>query len=139
MGFRASFCDPFREDVIELGYIGENDIIKKFKSINWNDYLMRMKTANEDNIHYSPSLEIENEDNKNGIEISAIEMDADNNIEFYIFYKRPKLITKFFGLSKSMNEDYLTNAVEQTEKDAIDCLNALINNDLDFLESKINR
>lgn len=137
MEFKASFCDPFKADTIELGPIQKDAVIEKFKSIPWKDYLNQMEKAKENEIHHSPSLGIENIINKNAVEISAVEEDRNGNIEFYIFYKRPKLVKKFFGLKESMNENYLTDALGQTENDAIDCLAALINNDLDFLEKKV--
>ncbi len=36
-----------------------------------------------------------------------------------------------------MDNDYLTDIQGQTENDVIECLNALIKNDLQFLENKI--
>ena len=69
---------------------------------------------------------------KNGLSVSAV----DGN-EWYIFYKRPKLEKKIFGLIEKMNNDYLTDITGQTEKDVKECLTALINNDLEFLERKI--
>jgi len=132
MNFRASFCDPFKPDIIELGDIEKNKIMETFEKIPWNKLLEEMKLKNENEIYYSPSLEIENKDNKNGLSVSAV----DGN-EWYIFYKRPKLVKKFFGLTKKMNNDYLTDITGQTEKDVKECLTALINNDLEFLERKI--
>lgn len=136
MEFRASFCDPFNPQIVELGRIGENEIIDKFKSIPWRDYLDRMGKTRESEIYYSPSLEIENTENRNGITISAVD-DGKGGIEYYIFYKRPKEETKFFGLTKKMNDNYLTEITEQTEEDALQCLTALINNKLGYLELKI--
>ena len=34
MNFRASFCDPLKPDIIELGSIYKDNIIDKFESIN---------------------------------------------------------------------------------------------------------
>jgi hypothetical protein len=87
MTFRASFCDPFKPNIIEIGDIEKEDIMELFEKIPWSEYLTKMKTAKENEIHYSPSLEIENKDNRNGLSISAID-----SHEWYIFYKRPKLI-----------------------------------------------
>jgi hypothetical protein len=42
MNFRASFCDPFNPNIIELGNIQKESIIDKFESIDWADYLRRM-------------------------------------------------------------------------------------------------
>lgn len=132
MNFRASFCDPFKKDIIELGEIQKSNIMEAFKKIPWDDYLERMKHAKGNEIYYSPSLEIENKDNRNGLCISAVEGDG-----WYIFYKRPKLVKLFFGLVQRMNNNYTTEKISQSENDVRDCLNALINNDLDFLEKKI--
>lgn len=132
MNFRASFCDPFKPDIIEMGEIEKNKIMELFNKIPWAEYLAKMETAKDSEIHFSPSLEIENKDNKNGLSISAID-----GTEWYIFYKRPKLVKKFFGLTEKMNENYTTDVQGQTEKDVTECLEALIKNDFMFLENKI--
>jgi len=132
MSFRASFCDPFKPDIIELGTIEKNKILETFEKIPWTDYLTKMKTASDSEIYYSPSLEIENRNNKNGIVLSAL----DGN-EWYIFYKRPKMVKKLFGLYETMNNDYTTDIQGQSIDDARECLHAIIDNNLKFLEEKI--
>lgn len=132
MSFRASFCDPFKSEIIELGEIPKDKIMEHFKSIPWSELLEKMKTAKEKDIHYSPSLEIENKNNKNGLSVSAVD-----GTEWYIFFKRPKLVKKFFGLSERMDDNYLTDITGQSIADVRNCLNALIDNNLSFLEEKI--
>jgi len=94
-----------------------------------------MKNVRDEDIYFSPSFEIENKENKNGLSISAV--GEPDNFKFYIFYKRPKMIKSFFGLLKKMKEDFLTDVTGQTKKDALDCLNALLKNDVALLENKI--
>ncbi len=137
MNFRASFCDPFKTEIIDLGDINEDKIIETFEKIVCTGILRKMENVSSDDIYYSPSLEIENKDNKNGLSISAVGDAA--NFEFYIFYKRPKMISGFMGLTKKMNENYLSDITEQTTADVSTCLNALMKNDLDFLENKIGK
>ncbi|MCL1937513.1 MAG: hypothetical protein FWF52_03840 [Candidatus Azobacteroides sp.] len=132
MNFRASFCDPFKSDIIEIGSIEQGKIMELFEKIPWSEYLTKMQTAKESEIHYSPSLEIENSDNRNGLSVSVID-----GWKWYIFYKRPKLVKRFFGLIEKMDNNYLTEIHEQTENDVRDCLEALMKNDLSFLENKI--
>jgi len=132
MNFRASFCDPFKPKIIEIGNIEIDKIMDIFNKIPWSKYLAEMKTVKESEIFYSPSLEIENKDTKNGLSVSPVD-----DIEWYIFFKRPKLVKRFFGLSEKMDENYLTDIQGQSEKDVRDCLDALIRNDLTFLENKI--
>jgi hypothetical protein len=137
MNYRASFCDPFKKDIIELGDIAADSIIEKFEETPWADFLMRMTHARQDEIHYSPSLEIENKDTKHGLSISAV--GDPNNYEFYIFYKRPKKVKSFFGLKEKVNDDYTSDKTGQTKKDVLDCLKALLNNDTEYLSNKIGR
>ena len=132
MSFRASFCDPFKSEIIELGEIRKDKIMEHFESIPWSDFLKKMKTANENDIHYSPSLEIENKENKNGLSVSAVD-----ETEWYIFFKRPKLVKKFFGLSEKIDNEYLSDITGQNIDDVRKCLNALINGNLKYLEEKI--
>lgn len=133
--YSASFCDPFNPNVIELGDIAENSIIDYFEKIDWNGYLQKMTNAKQNEIHYSPSFEVENKENKNGLSISAAG-DA-GNYEFYIFYKRPKKIKSFFGLRETMNPAYVTDIQGQTKNDALDCLKALLRNDTDFYQIRL--
>lgn len=112
MNFRASFCDPFMPDIIEIGDIEKDKVIEIFNRVPWTEYLEKMKTANYRDIHYSPSLEIENKDNRNGLSVSAVD-----GVEWYIFFKRPKRVKRFLGLSEIMHENYLTDIQGQTEKD----------------------
>lgn len=132
MNFRASFCDPFKSDIIEIGGIEKDKIMQHFESIPWTELLEKMKNANEKDIHYSPSLEIENKANKHGLSVSAVD-----GTEWYIFFKRPKLVKKFFGLTEKMDDNYLTDITGQNIDDVRRCLTALINNDLKYLEEKI--
>ena len=59
--------------------------------------------------------------------------------EFYIFYKRPISVVKkqFFRKPQTVVEDYISEITGQTKEDVIECLNALIKNDLEFLRRKI--
>ncbi len=91
----------------------------------------------ENEIYYSPSLEIENKDTKHGLSISAV--GDPKNYEFYIFYKRPKKVKIFFGLKEKINSNYMSDKTGQTKQDVLDCLNALLRNDTDYLSSKIGR
>lgn len=135
MRFRATFCNPFKKDIIELGDIEPDKIMEIFEKTPWMSLLEQMIDKSDDEIYYSPSLEIENKDNKNGLSISAV--GDPKNFEFYIFYKRPKQVKTFLGLSSKMNDDYVTDIVGQTHKDVFECLAALIKNDLEFLDIKI--
>lgn len=137
MNFRASFCDPFQKDIIELGRISEDRIIDRFEKIDWADLLNQMRKATKAEIHYSPSLEIENSDSNHALSISAV--GDPEKFEFHIFYKRPKAVKLFFGLKEKLDKNYITDKTGQTRQDVLDCLNALIQDDTDFLSAKIGQ
>lgn len=132
MTFRASFCDPLNPEIVELGEVQADKVIEMFDAIPWSDHLQKMETAGSDNVHFSPSFEVENKTNRNGLSVSAID-----GREWYIFFKRPKRVKTFFGLSEKNNENFLSDIQGQTIDDVRTCLRALIANDLDYLERKI--
>lgn len=135
MNFRASFCEPSNPEIMELNVTTVADITTFFEQIPWSDFLSKMTEMPTENIHYSPSLEIENKINKNGISISVA--GEPNNYEFYIFYKRPKKVKRLFGLFETLDANYLTEVHDKRHQDAIACLNALLSNNLEYLEAKI--
>lgn len=134
MNFRGTFCHPMQRKIIELGDIPAGKVIETFKKTDWKKYLELMD-ADPDHIEYSPSLEIENKDNLHGITISTL--GSADEFEFYLFYKRPKRVKKLFGFYSTMDEEYMTDITGQSEQDALDCLNALLRDDLAFLDDKI--
>jgi hypothetical protein len=135
--FSASFCDPFNPAIIDLGNIQADAIIDKFENIDWAGFLRKMESAQQEYIFYSPSLAFENTNTQHALNISAV--GSANKYEFYIFYKRPKAVKTFFGLKEKMKADYMTDKTGQTKQDVLDCLNALLNNDMDFLATKIGQ
>ncbi len=139
MTFRASFCDPLKPDIIQLGDIPQDNIVAAFQKIPWTDFLQKMTTAKEDEIYFSPSFEVENKESKHGLAISAV---GDyNSFEYYIFYKRPKLVRvkKLFSSKEVMDDNYTTDVTGQTNDDVVDCLNALTRNDTAYLDNKIGQ
>ncbi len=137
MNFRASFCDPLNPNIIELGDMNETSIVDEFKSIKWADYLLKMTTVKETEIFFSPSFEVENKSTKHGLAFAVV--GDTNNYEFYIFYKRPKKVNSFFGLKQKIDNYYTSDKSGFTEQAALDCLHALLRNDLDYLANKIGQ
>jgi hypothetical protein len=135
MKFYVSFCDPFQKEIVEMGAFVKDDVIPEFESISWADYLSRIQTAPREDIHYSPSFEVENTKTKHSLTVSAVG-DA-NAYEFYIFYKRPKEVKSFLGFTSKTVPDYTTDITGQSKQDVLDCLNAFVKNDMQFLVKKI--
>ncbi len=134
MTFSVSICDPLKPDIIELGSFEQEQIMVLFDRVPWTEYLAKMETAEAEgaDIHFSPSFEIMNAENKHGLSISAVDA-----TEWMVFFIRPKTVKRFFGLFKTAHENYMTDLRGQTEKDVRDCLEALLRNDVQYLEDKI--
>ncbi|MEI9945997.1 MAG: hypothetical protein WDN26_17470 [Chitinophagaceae bacterium] len=133
--YRWSTCLPDKAGINEMGLITKEDAIEAFEQFPWIEHLSKMDFLKEEDIYYSPSLEFENTDTKHMVTFSIVGDDKGN--EFYIFYKRPKVIRSFFGLSKKEVEDYVSDITGQTKEDAIKFLTAFLNNDTAYMESKI--
>ena len=131
--FRYSICEPLNPKVIEKGMIAPDSVIGLFNDLKQIEVAETRKM----DIYFSPSLEVENKANKNGLTISAVGDPEDP--EFYIFYKRPISVVKkqFFRKPQTVVEDYVSEITGQTKEDVIECLNALIKNDQEFLRRKI--
>ena len=107
------------------------DIVERFL---WADLLDKMNGANERDIHFSPSVEFENKMTRHGLAISIVDEEKGN--EFYLFYKRPKMVTKLFGLIKNMDDNYTSDRTGQTIMDVRDAVSALIADDMMTLEKR---
>lgn len=83
--FRYSICEPLNPKVIEKGMIAPDSVIGLFNDFQWDYYLKQIEVAEtrKMDIYFSPSLEVENKANKNGLTISAVGDTEDP--EFYIF------------------------------------------------------
>lgn len=134
MMYRYSICDPLHADVLEMGQIPKESVLEIFDEFPWVPMLAKMEGVGEQDIYFSPSLEFENKLNQHGISISALG-DVGKQ-EFMIFYKRPKMVPTWLGLSQRMENNYLTERDEQTLADAREAIIALINGDLETLEER---
>lgn len=125
--FRHSICDPFEMHPIEMGDIEREKVMDVLNGFLWTELLDKMNETMEKDIHFSPSLEFENTTTRHGLSMSIVE--DDSRQEFYIFYKRPKMVSTFLGLMTSMDDHYLTERTGQSIADARDAVTALIGGD----------
>ncbi|MCD9574018.1 hypothetical protein [Flavobacterium soyae] len=130
--FRYSICEPTNPNIIEKGKIDSSEILELVNNFPWKKYLHEMENIKDP--YYSPSLEFENLNNKNGLSISAV--GTYEKFEFYVFFKRPKMQKTWFGLSEKLNNNYTSELLDQNEEKTMEIVKALVNDDLNFLERK---
>ena len=131
--FRCSISDPLKPDPIEMGAIEREKILDILDRFPWNDLMNKMKGVDESVIHYSPTLEVENEVNHHLISISMV-LDKEN--QFNIFYSRPKTVTSFFGLIKNTDDNFYSEREGQSHNEIRDAVHALVTDDLQTLEKR---
>lgn len=132
--YKYSIYDPLIPKVKETGDIKKDQAWNLFENFPWKEYNDKMENAGHEDFYYSPTLEIENKEKSITIEISLLSMDPE--FDFYISYKRPKMVSKLFGLMKQIDKKYLSYKNNQSEKDAHDAVKAFLNNDMKTLEER---
>ena len=125
--FRYSICEPLSPTIIEKGKIEQEDIMAILAAFPWETYLLEMDQAEENEIYSSPSLEVENKTQQQGLVISIV--GTLTAYEFYIFYKRPRALP-----NGGIEEDYCSDLTGQTLEDAKGYLEALVQGDEAYLE-----
>ena len=131
--YRGVFYQPFKSDGIEIGEIEKSEIMENFEKIPWRKLLKKMENTEENEIEFSPTLEIENLKNKNELSVCLVGED-----EWDIIYKRPKMVKRLFGLlPEKLKDGYLTEIIGHSTDEVKECLRALVNDDLEFLENRV--
>jgi hypothetical protein len=133
MNLNAKFCDPFKADVQELGELKSEEVMTFFERIPWKQYLDDMDQQDGREIHYSPSLVLENIYNNKSLEIAAVGYD-----NWYIFFFRTKQVAPIFGLGGYNERLFSTEILDQPTDMVKNCLSAFVNEDYQFLEEVVN-
>lgn len=106
-----------------------------FMQYPWMEKLKILSSLPEEKICFSPSLEFEDTVTRQGVIFSFVGDDA--GTEFYIFYKRDKMVSIFWGLSKRLVRGKVSDITGQRFEDAQAFLEAFLRNDTAYMEEKI--
>ena len=132
--YKWSICDPLIEDVIEKGDIHKDDIIDTFTNFPWQEMLNKLEGAREEEVCYSPSLEFRDEISGRGITFSAVKEGA--GYCFYVFFKRPEVVSKLFGLRKVEDPDYVSDILDQSTESSLELLSKFVSGNYEELRLK---
>ncbi|QQX79462.1 hypothetical protein JK628_18315 [Shewanella sp. KX20019] len=131
--YQWTVCDPIIENVIQKGEIKKEDIALKFESYPWTLELKKLTENLSKDIHYNPSLEFIDVTNNRGIIFSAVP--ENEEFIFYVFYQRPEVVKKWFGLTKWQDPKHVTDRLDQSFDSAKDLLKLFLNQDFDKLNT----
>ncbi len=100
MTFKYSICHPEKKDIeYKNNPISADEVIKIAKNYPWLKELEHWESLNEDKAYYSLSLDFVCIENERSFCLTA-NYDKNNNLEFSLWYNRPKKTKVFFGLFK---------------------------------------
>ncbi|MFK7748431.1 MAG: hypothetical protein AB8B65_08580 [Kordia sp.] len=137
MKLKYSESHPLKSYLVNEAYITKDEFVEKFKNFDWEGLLKVQLAANDKQIHFSPSINL---DDKDGKGIAASIVGELNEYEFYVCYKRPitRKKTKWFGLVSYdfYDKDFFSVITEQTKKDAFDAFLFFYDRNFEELEKR---
>lgn len=132
--FTYTINHPLESKMIEKGAITQDEFMAIARTFPWEDLLLKQNTAKDKEIHFSPSLNLTNED---GIAISVSIVGAVDDHEYYVCYNRPIWIKKRKWFRTVEVFDFFCSVVPgQSLEDAFEAFELLFMGDLDKLEER---
>jgi len=122
-----------RPDSVDKGTMNKKQSLDFFENYDWSGELRRMNKLPESKIHYSPSIKYEDFAQNKWLELSAV--GEEDDFVFYLFFKRKKEVTTFFGLRKKMNENYVSDRTDVSYENTLLLLNKFFDKEWEDLET----
>ena len=137
MKLKYSESHPLKSYLLNEQLLTKEEFIEKYENFQWLELLKLQLSANKNQIHCSPSLNVE-DDKGDGVSVSIV---GDlNEYEFYVCYKRPttRKRTKWFGLVEYdyYDKDFCSVIPEQTKEDGLKAFILLYERNLKEKEEK---
>jgi DNA polymerase III epsilon subunit-like protein len=135
MTFNYSICHPnkraieYRNDAIS----GE-DVLKIAQNYPWLEILASMEKIHPDSIYYSPSLDFTCIDNEKSFCLTA-NYNETNNLEFSLWYNRPKTVNILFGLLGKKEKMVVDDIWSIDFEKALHYLEHFVNGNYDVIEA----
>ena len=98
MTYKYSICHPEKPDIeYKNDPISGKNVMEISKNYPWIEKLKFSDSLNQEDIHYSPSLDFTCIENGKSFGLTA-HYDKDQNLEFSLWFNRPKKVKVLFGL-----------------------------------------
>jgi hypothetical protein len=98
MTFKYSVCHPDKKDIEYLDKpISGKKVLEIAKNYPWLEKLKCSESLNQEDVHYSPSLDFTNIENDKSFCLTA-EYDKNEKLNFSLWYNRSKKVKVLFGL-----------------------------------------
>ena len=132
MNYKYSICHPNKEEIeYKNDLISEKEVINIAKNYPWLEQLKLMAT--NDKIFYNPSLDFKCVENGKSFALTA-ELNKSNQLEFSLWYNRPKKIKVLFGLFGETEKMVVSDIWHFNFDNAIKYIELFVNGNYQILE-----
>lgn len=134
--FQYTICEPLNPVVVDKGTVTAEEFRTVLHNFPWIAMLKESENAEDADVYYSPSLELIDVKSRHSLAISIVGPEA--HPEYYIFFRRPKTVTKrkWFKSIEVFEPEYTTERTRQTQQDMEAAFNALLEGNIELLESR---
>lgn len=120
MTFKYSICHPDNPNIeYKNQLISGEEVLEIAKNYPWIEKLDFMETLDPSKTHFNPSLDFNCTNNGQGFALTAM-YDKQKNLDFSLWYNRPKKIKVLFGLlgesEKIVVDDYWSLDLDKSLK-----------------------
>lgn len=135
MSYKYSVCYPDKEDIQYFDNpISEKEVISIAQNFKWIEQLRLIELLREDKIFYAPSLDFTCISNQKSFCLTA-EFNDKKQLEFSLWYCRPKKVKKLFGLFGETEKMVVDDVENFTFDEAIEYLKHFVNKNYQVIEN----
>jgi len=134
MKYKYSICHPDKEKIEYIDSpISGSEVLTIAKNYNWIEQLELFDSLDHNKVCYSPSLDFKCLNNNRSFCLTA-EINKNKQIEFSLWYNRPKKVKIFFGLLGETEKMIVDDVYGFSFDDAIKYLEYFINGQYNIIE-----
>ncbi|MGB6082892.1 hypothetical protein [Moheibacter sp.] len=134
MNFKYSICFP---DQKEIQYFNEpitrKEVLEIAKNYPWLEQIHQADAMDQNKVHYSPSIDFTNLQDKRSFCLTA-DLDDNKNLSFSLWYNRPKKVKVLFGLFGEKETMIVDDVWNYNFNQAIQFLEHFVNQNYQIIE-----
>ena len=134
MLYKYSICYPNTENIeYKETPISGNEVLDIARNYPWMEQLKISESMDQDKVCYSPSLDFNCIDDGRSLGLTVI-LNNNNEMEFSLWYNRPKRVKILFGLLGEKEEMVVDDIWQFDLNTAIKYLEHFVNSDYQIIE-----
>lgn len=138
MSYKYSICYPDKKDIQYFDTpISSKEVISIAENFNWVEELTKYRNLAEEQLFYNPSIDFQNITEGISFCLTA-EFTTTNQLEFSIWFCRPKKVKKLFGLLGTTEKNVVDDAWHFTFDQAMKYLQHFLNKNYQPIQELFN-